>query len=201
MGIKNNLLRHYIGRIFLPLVLLIFFSVSLCVLSEEKSSPSALDKGGWVGNVEKQTDGKMGFADFLTIYHSYFRTKKEDKRLNEKGNELQAKLELEKGKIAELEKKMNSGILSETEKGKLNKEMEDTKMQVSKKIQEFNLEIESDRRKTIDKLIEELREKISNFGKGKGYSMIFDKNELIFSDTSFDLTKEIVDYINKESSK
>ncbi len=201
MGIKNNLLQHHVGGIFLPLVLLIFFSVSLCILSEEKSSPPTPRRNVGAGNVEKQTDGKIGFADFLTIYHSYSRTEEEDERLKEKGNEIQAKLDLEKGKIAELEKKMNSGILSETEKGKLSKEMEEVKMQVNKKIQEFNLEIESDRRKTIDKLIEELREKISNFGKEKSYSMILDKNELIFSDTSFDLTKEIVNYINKESSE
>ena len=70
-------------------------------------------------------------------------------------------------------------------------------MQATKTIQEFNLEIEGDRRETIDKLIEELREKVSSFGEERGYGMILDKNELIFSDTRLDLTKEIVDYINE----
>lgn len=181
MGIRN--------KVFIPLVLLIFFAVSVCMLSA-----ADLSKAG------KQTTEKIGFADFLTIYHSYYPTKAEDERLKVKGNELQAKLDIEKGKIAELEKKMNSGILSEEEKGKLNKEMEDTKTQVSKKIQEFNLEIEGDRRKTIDRLIVELKEKISTFGKEKGYIMILDQNQLIFSDTSLDLTKEIVDYTNKDVS-
>ncbi len=92
---------------------------------------------------------------------------------------------------------MNSGVLSEEEKGKLSQEMEELKTQINNKIQEFHLEIESDRRKTIDKLIEELREKVSSFGEERGYSMILDRNELIFSDTSLDLTKEIVDYINE----
>jgi len=147
-------------------------------------------------NIEKQKVEKIGFADFLTIYHSYSQTKAENERIKGKGMEFQAKIDIEKANIAELEKKMNSGILSEEEKGKLNSQIEDAKTQVNKKIQEFKLEIASDERQTIEKLIEELKEKISSFGKEKGYSMILDQNQLIFSDISLDLTKEIVDYVN-----
>jgi outer membrane protein len=177
-------------RIFILLVLLVFFSTSGGILSAGKSS-----------NVKEERGGKIGFVDFLIIYHSYSQTKVEDERLKEKGNELQAKIDLEREKIAELEKKMDSGVLSEKEKEKLSKEIEDAKTQAQSKIQEFNLEINNDRKKTIDKLIEELKDKISRFGKENDYIMILDKNEPIFSDTSLDLTKEIVDYINKDAEK
>lgn len=183
MGIKS--------KVFLLLTLLISFSICVSILGAEEPA-----------DIEKEKEGKIGFADFLIIYHSYSQTKVEDERLKEKGSELQTKIDIEKAKIEELEKKMNSGILSEEEKEKLSKEIEDTKTQAKRKIQEFNLEIDSDRRQTIDKLIGELREKISRFAREEGYIMIFDKNELIFSDTSLDLTEEIVGYINnKESSK
>ena len=176
MGTKN--------KVVLTLVLFVFLSASIGVLSQEK-----------------QKANKIGFADFLTIYHSYSATKVEDERLKEKGTEFQTQIDTEKVKIAELEKKMGSGVLSEEEKGKLSKEIEEAKTQISKKIQEFNLEIESDRRQTIDKLIGELRDKISVYGKEKGYSIILDKNQLIFSDTNLDITQEIVEYVNKESNQ
>ncbi len=171
------------NKVFLSLVLGILLSISTPIFSQGKNSSNV---------------GKIGFADFLTIYHSYSPTKVEDERRKGKVNEFQAKVDIEKNKIAELEKKMNSGVLSEEEKGKLSKEIENAKTQTSKMIQEFNLEMDSDGRKTIEKLIEELRGKVSNYGKEKGYFMIFDQNQLIFSDTSLNLTKEIVDYVNSK---
>ncbi len=150
---------------------------------------------------EARIENKTGFADFLAIYHSYSQTKLEDKKLKEKGRELQEEINVDRDKISELEKKLNSGILSEKEKEVLDKEIEELKKQIARKIQEFNSKIDSERRQAIDKLIEELRLKISEYGKEKGYAMIFDQNELIFSDTRFDLTQEIIDYVNKNGKE
>lgn len=196
-------------RLLLAVVLfLVFCSISIVVLSqgrnlskspvlkEENPAPTpAPEMAIQVG--EAGTVNKMGFADFLTIYHSYSQTKIEDERLKEKGLELQGKIDADRNKIAELEKNLNSGILSGKEKENLSKEIEELKTKITKDIQEFNLKIDNERRQTIDKLIEELRAKLSDYGKEKSYTMIFDKNELIFSDTSLDLTQEIVEYINK----
>ncbi|MFH0931078.1 MAG: OmpH family outer membrane protein [Candidatus Zixiibacteriota bacterium] len=188
MGIKNNLLRRDVGGVFVPLVLLIFFAVSICMLSAEDLS-----------KVGKQTTEKIGFADFPTVYNDYSPTKAEDERLKEKDSELQAKIDVENDKITELEKKMNSGILSKEEKNKLNAQIEDAKAQVSKMRQVKKLEMDSYAREAMRSLAAELVEKISNYGKEKGYSMIINKSALIFSDTSLDLTQEIVDYINKDA--
>ncbi|MFH1548361.1 MAG: OmpH family outer membrane protein [Candidatus Omnitrophota bacterium] len=182
------------------IVLLIFFSVAIAVFSQEKSLtqyPVLNEENSAQADAEK----KMGFADFLTIYHSYSQTKIEDERLKEAGSELQEKIDTDRNKIIELEKRMNSGILSEKEMGNLSKEVEELKTQITENIQKFNLKIDSDRRQTIDKLIEDLKVKLSNYGKEQGYAMIFDKNELIFSDTRLDITQEIIDYINKNKNE
>ncbi len=149
------------------------------------------------GSTESITGNKMGFADFLKIYHSYSKTKTEDERLKEEGRDFQEKIDTDRNKISELEKKINSAILSQKEKEDLNKEIEELKTKITKDVQEFNLKIDNERKQAIDKLIEDLRTKISNYGKEKGYTMIFDQNALVFSDTHLDLTQEIVDYINK----
>jgi len=164
------------------------------------SLPAKIWQAGQQAGLQLDADGKIGFADFLIIYHSYSQTKVEDERLKEKGLQLQKKIDADKNKIIEIEKRINSGILSEEEKENLNKEIEELKAQITKNIQEFKLEIASDEKQTIEKLIGDLRAKISNYGKEKSYTIIFDKNDLIFSDTQFDLTREIVDYINKDSN-
>ncbi len=165
------------------------------------SLPAKIWQAGQQAGLQLDTDGKIGVADFLIIYHSYSQTKAEDERLKEKGYELQEKIDADKNKITELEKRINSGILSEEEKENLNKEIEELKAQITKNIKEFNLQMDSERKQVIDKLIEDLRAKISNYGQEKGYVMIFDKNELIFSDTILDLTQEMVDYVNKNTGE
>jgi outer membrane protein len=140
----------------------------------------------------------MAFADFLLIYHSYYKTKLADEQLKKEGEEFQEKINADRDKMTALEEKVDSGILSEKEKESLNKEIGEIRMQITKNIQEFNAKIDNERKQEIDKLIEDLRAKLSNYGREKGYTMILDKNELIFSDPRLDLTKEIVDYINKD---
>lgn len=179
------------GKIYLPIVVFsIFFFIVTGVLSEQTSS-----------NLKDTGAEDIVFADFLTVYHSYYKTKQEDEKLREKGQQLQAQIEKEREKIAELEKKMNSGILSEEEKNKLQQDIEEAKRKASREIQEFNLEIESERQNVIDKLIAELRGKISDFGKERGYTVILDKSEVLFSDEDLDVTKDMVDYVNKGSSE
>lgn len=174
-------------------------SVVLPVISFIVLSSMALVCGEEAVRIGKQQGiGKIGYADFLTIYHSYNQTKEEDKRLKERGDELQKKIDAEREKISKLEKKMASGILSEEEKKKLTKEIEEAKRQVNRKIKDYNLEINSERRETIDKLIRQLRSKITRFGEEQGYTIIFDTKDLLFADTNLDLTKEIVDYVNRE---
>lgn len=190
----NVMLRQSRQAKFLlsAIVLLMFFLVSIVVFGQEK--PLTLNEEN---STQADAENKVGFANFLTIYHSYSQTKIEDERLKKAGSELQEKIDADRNKIIELEKRMDSGILSGKERENLSKEVEVLKTQITENIQEFNLKIDSDRRQTIDKLIEGLKVKLSNYGKEQGYAMIFDKNELIFSDTRLDITQEIIDYINK----
>ena len=180
---------------FILLLFLVFCLTSVAVLGQN-NKPIALNNE----EINEPTK-KIGFADFLMIYHSYSKTKLEDERLKKEGQEFQARIDADRDKITELEKKINSGILSEKEKDNLNKEMEELKTKVNQDIQEFKLKIENERKKTIDKIIEELRVKVSDYGKEKGYAMIVDRNELIFSDTNLDLTREMVEYVNKNNNQ
>lgn len=192
MDIKN--------KIFLfPMILFIFFAISTALFAQDKNTSKSSSKiKSDLPETGRQVNRKIGFADFLTIYHSYSSSKAEEERLKEKGNKFQVEMEIEKGRIIELEKRMNSGVLSEAEKAKLRKEIEEAKIKAGRKIQEFNVEIENDRMQTIEQLIGELKEKISHYAKEKDYLMILDMTQLIFSDTELELTKEIIDYINKE---
>ena len=174
MGTRNKTL--------ISLLLLIFLSFS-----------------GNIWTQERQKTDKIAFADFLAIYHSYYKTKIEDNRLREKGIQLKGTIDTEKNKITELENRMNSGILSEEQKSKLSVEIEELKLKIENQLQEFKLELASDERQTIENLIGDLRAKISEYGKEKGYIMIFDKNDLIFSDTGLDITDEIVGYVNENN--
>jgi outer membrane protein len=218
MGIENkffafikasSVYQYMAGRqakfLLSAVVLLIFFSVSIAALSQggQEKFPALNEDSSsdTEASVQASAGNKMGFADFLTIYHSYSKTKIEDERLKEEGQELQGKIDVDKNKITELEKRMNSGILSEEEKENLGKEIEELKTQIAGNIQEFNVKIDSERRQAIDKLVADLKDKISNYGKEKGYVMIFDQSQLIFSDTRLELTQEIIDYINKNSNE
>ncbi|MDD5454269.1 MAG: OmpH family outer membrane protein [Candidatus Ratteibacteria bacterium] len=204
MIFKNKL--KFLPLIVLAIAFLILITILIqrknpnesLALNEKSAPPEKVSKGNGV-LIQTDAGAKFGFADFLTVYHSYSKTKIEDERLKAKGLEFQRKIDLDKDKISELEKKINSGVISEKEKEILNKEIEEIKTQITKNIKEFNSGIDSEQRQAIDKLIEDLRIKISNYGKEKGYIMIFDKNELIFSDTHYDLTREIVDYVNKNT--
>lgn len=141
---------------------------------------------------------KLGYADFLVVYHSYYKTKQEDVRLKEEGEDLQKEIDKDEEEIKTLERKIESGLLTEEKKKEVKNQIKKKGEALSRKIRRLNFRISGQRKKVVEELVRELREKIQTFGAQEKYKLIFDGKDLLYADTALNITPQIVGYINQD---
>jgi len=143
-------------------------------------------------------ENKIGYADFLVIYHSYYKTKQEDTLLKKEGDSLQKEIDKDEEKIKILEKKIESGLLTEEKKKEIENQIKEKREALMKKARKLNFRMSEQRRKVVEELVIELRKKVQTFGTQEKYKLILDGKDLIYADTALDITRQIVDYINQD---
>ncbi len=144
---------------------------------------------------------KVGCADFLEVFRSYLGTQEADAYLKKKADKLQSEIDVLKKELEEKEKFLKSGLLSEEEKAKKEKEVEEIRQRVEKKIKESNLEMIRERKEKIDSLVKEINSLIQEFGKVKGFDLIIDKRDVLFVQEGMDITQELINFINERKKQ
>ena len=142
---------------------------------------------------------KMASVNLEKVFNEYQKTKDEEAKLTKIGEEKQTEIDAKLKDIDQMKSDMD--LMSDKEKGemktKLNKKMEE--------LRQFDRQVRADlmrqRNEIIKGILDEIDKVIADYGKSKGYSIIFNSRALLYKNKGFDITDEVIKYLNKNYKK
>jgi outer membrane protein len=137
---------------------------------------------------------KVGYVDLAEVFDNYQRTKASDAALEKRGKQKEAELE---GRMSELKKlRQNLELLSDDSREAKQREIEEK----SEELQRFRTSTARDLRRERDKIAKEIlgeiQQGIDEYAKANGFSLIVDERLLLYGQSAYDLTDEILKLLN-----
>ena len=81
------------------------------------------------------------------------------------------------------------------------KELEKKKQELTVKYRSLNADVQQKAKQKIDDLRRKIRETIAKYAKDHGYSLVIERNALLFGEEAKSLTTEVIDQMNDEYFK
>ena len=163
-----------------------------------------------VFNLTRAADQVIATVDFKKIYSEYWRTDQADKKLKAKEDEAKKKIqklldgqEELRMKILKMLQALKDPKLAAVERSRRQRQVEARQKEFQENagaIRDFqnstmkSLEIEM--RKEIDSIRAKIKVVVAAKAKKAGYTLVLDKNTVIFTDGSADLTKGVLEQLN-----
>jgi len=142
---------------------------------------------------------KNASIDLEKVFNEYQKTKDEEAKLTKIGEEKQKEIDAKLKDIDQMKEDMN--LMNDKEKGKMKAKL-DKKME---ELRQFDRQVRSDlmrqRNEIIKGILDEIDKTIAAYGKSKGYNIIFNSRALLYKNKSFDITDEVIKYLNKNYKK
>ena len=163
-----------------------------------------------VFNLARAADQVIATVDFKKIYSEYWRTDQADKKLKAKEDEAKKKIqklldgqEELRMKILKMLQALKDPKLAAVERSRRQRQMEARQKEFQENagaIRDFqnstmkSLEIEM--RKEIDSIRGEIKVVVAAKAKKAGFTLVLDKNTVVYTDGSADLTKGVIEQLN-----
>lgn len=142
---------------------------------------------------------KVAFVDLGTLFDSYTKTKASDKRLEKKGRKKEAEFERRVTELKQLRSKLE--LLSDEARDAKLREIEDK----SEELQRFRTRtarnLSRERDQIAKGLFKDIERALGSFAEEKGYSIILNSRSLLYGRQVYDVTDEVVAYLNSGSRK
>ncbi|MCM8775945.1 MAG: OmpH family outer membrane protein [Candidatus Omnitrophica bacterium] len=142
---------------------------------------------------------KFAFVDVAVVFDGYEKTKNYDKELRDKG-----KLREEERDALVLEiRKLKDEMALLTDAAAASKR--DAMEQKVRELQDFDLETKkqlgSERNDVVREIFKDVDDIVKRYGERKGYDFIFNERVLLYRNSRFDITQDILTELNKEYAK
>ncbi len=142
---------------------------------------------------------KIGYINLGKTLDEYKKTEESEKSLEEKLD----KKEKERKKLVDEIRKLKDEMVLLSDKGKEEKQpVIDEKI---KNLQEFDTELrgelQQERDEKLREIMSEIDKVIQDYGKKHGYTVILGDRMLVYGDESVEITREIIDILNKKYKK
>jgi len=164
----------------------------------------------FASNLTQAADQVIATVDFKKIYSEYWRTDQADKKLKAKEDEAKKKIQKHLDDQEKLHKKIQNmrQALKDPKLGAVERNRRER--QVADRIKEFQemdgvirdfrnstmKRLEMEMRKEIDSIRGEIKVVVAAMAKKAGYTLVLDKNTVVFTDGSADLTKGVIEQLN-----
>ena len=164
----------------------------------------------FVFNVCNAAEQVIATVDFKKVYGEYWRTEQADKKLKAKEDEAKKKIK----KHLDAQKELGAIIqnmmqflrdpkLSAVDRGRRQRQLIDKQKEYQENagaIRDFQnatmKSLEMEMRKEIDSIRGEIKVVVAAKAKKLGFTLVLDKNTVIFTDDSADLTKGVLEQLN-----
>ena len=163
----------------------------------------------FASNLSQAAEQVIATVDFKKIYSEYWRTDQADKKLKAKEDESKKKIQKHLDDQEKLRKKILNMLqaLKDPKLGAVERNRRER--QVADRIKEFQemdgvirdfrnstmKRLEMEMRKEIDSIRGEIKVVVADKAKKEGYTLVLDKNTVVFTDGSADLTKGVIEQL------
>ena len=169
----------------------------------------------FVFNVCNAAEQVIATVDFKKVYGEYWRTEQADDKLKAKEDEAKKKIQKHldnqeelRMKIVNMLKALNDPKLGAVERGRRQRQVADRQKEFQENagaIRDFQnatmKSLEMEMRKDIDSIRSEIKVVVAAKAKKAGYTLVLDKNTVIFTDGSADLTKGVLEQLNSNDPR
>ena len=142
---------------------------------------------------------KMAFVDVAKVFDGYQKTKDNDSKLQSAGKKKEEERDALVHEIRRL--KDEQALLAEDARDK-KQEAIDAKV---RELQEFDAGARRDlgqqRNQTVRDIFKDIDEVVQRYGERKGYDFIFNDRVLLFRSSRFDISKDILEELNRGYQK
>ena len=161
-------------------------------------------------NLAQAAGQVIATVDFKKIYSEYWLTDQAQKKLKVKEDEAKKKIQKHldnqeelRMKIVKMLKALNDPKLGAVERGRRQRQVADRQKEFQENdgaIRDFRnatmKSLEMEMRKDIDSIRAEIKVVVAAKAKKAGYTLVLDKNTVVFTDGSADLTKGVLEQLN-----
>ncbi|MCD5397503.1 OmpH family outer membrane protein [candidate division NPL-UPA2 bacterium] len=142
---------------------------------------------------------KIGYVDIARAIDGHPKVQEAEEFLRKEQEAKQKKLEEKREEIGKLEAELRAreALLKEEERERRVGIIEEKKRAWGQLFREYDLDIRS---RVIEKrreMFAEIRQVVESFGKEKGYTLILDSRQIIFSLEGLDVTDEVIELLNR----
>ena len=154
---------------------------------------------GFLPNIAKCDEIKIGYVNFEKIFESYEKTKDLNEELQKKKYQKEVEGQQMVDEINKLRSKIQ--LLSDEEKEKKQKELTEKMRDLRDFTNDSKQELLKERDEIFKKLTKEITDIIEEKGKKDGYTLIFDDQVILYKAKANDLTEEIITLLNEKYRK
>lgn len=168
----------------------IFAAISLCLTGR---ADSQLFKKGI----------RIGYVDIAEAFDKYKRT---DIATDELKKDIEAKrkeIEKKREAINLLKQKLETQgvVIKEEEKGKMQEELEGRISELKDFTEKSNMDLRQRENEFTKDILENIKEAVNIYARENGFDIVLDKREVLYGAEGMDITKEVVDIMNKKLDK
>ena len=141
-------------------------------------------------------EANYGYVDVARVFDEYEKTKENDQQLQEEGLEKEKERERKLQEIRALKDELM--LLSDDAKTKKQEALDEKVRMLQDFDRDAKRELAAKRNKLIREIFQDIDEVIKRFGERKGFDYIFNERALVYSDSKYDMTDEIIKELNKK---
>lgn len=142
--------------------------------------------------------GKQAFVDVAKVFDAYNKTKENDKNLQQSGKKKEEERDAIVHEIRQAKDEM--ALLSDDAKAK----KQDSLASKMKELEAFDAQtrqtLGEQRNKVVRDIFKDIDNAIQKYGQAKQLDVIFNERALLYRSDKMDITKEIIDTLNKDYS-
>ncbi len=144
--------------------------------------------------VSRAQELKVGYVKLTQVFDSYDRTRAFDAQLEKKGKEKEGELE---GRMNELKKlRSNLELLSPEAREAKTREIEERADELQRFRSGTARDLQRERDKIAKDILKEIQAAIEQVAKTGGYSIVLDERSLLYSESSQNLTDDVLKLLN-----
>ena len=147
----------------------------------------------------KAEETKYAFVDVAKVFDNYQKTKDNDRTLQETGKKKEEERDALVHEIRQLKDELS--LMSDDAKGK----KQETLSAKMKELQDFDRDarqgLGEQRNKVVREIFKDIDDTVQRLGERKALDLVFNERALLYHNPKNDLTKEVIDELNKGYGK
>jgi len=144
-------------------------------------------------------DLKIGYVDFLKVYDEYKKTRDYQEIIEKKRSQKEEELKKKMQEIEKLQNKVN--LLKDKEKEKEKENLEKLEKDFEDTRRKLFLDLKKERDEKLKEILQDIKDVINNYAKKNNFDVILNGEAILFSDSSMDVTSDIMKFLDEKYKK